>query len=129
MGEPGRFADRDGARDAGSRCDRADGGRRIRHVMQDPQREREIKRIVVNRDIADARRMKADVGNASQVLPRNRERVFTRVEEVKMADPRRNQHRPTAATAAYIHAYRIGRKFAPRENMKIRLEDRFAIRR
>jgi hypothetical protein len=76
--------------------------------MQHPQREREIKRIVVNRDIADARRMKADACNASRVLPRNRERFFARVEEMKMADPRRNNHRPTAATAAYIHAYRIG---------------------
>src|SRR5271169_4752697 len=97
--------------------------------MQDAERECEVERVIVKRDIADAGKVKANVAAAGKICASDREGIFAGIQQMQMADSWCDHHRPAPAAASDIDADRIRRQLVPREDTKVGLEDRLAIGR
>ena len=99
----------------------------IGHVVQDAEGIGKVERAVGKRNITDTRVVEGNVALPGQVGFGDLQRVAAGIEHVKVSDPRRHQKRPSAATAAGIEAFGIGRQFGPGENPEIFGKQPFAL--
>src|SRR5258708_30505740 len=97
--------------------------------MQDPEREREVEGVISQRAVADACEMKADGCGPSEVLPGHVKCIFAGVEQMKMADFRRDHPRPAPAAATDVDANGIGRQIVPWKDTEVGLENGLAVDR
>jgi len=100
----------------------SNGAERVRDMVQDAEGISEIQPAIGKRYIADAGKMKFDVSGVGEVLSRDLQRLWARVEKMQPADAGCYESSPAAGPATRVQALCVARQIGPGENPEILIE-------